>query len=276
MDRAKAAQVLKALPAADHPQVVAMVDNPELFSQVARGNLSATERTQLLNKANDIAEQKTFPGMGGGGLFDTRYRPKDRRTARFWPDEINEWNGKRITTITEDQGIHVTGKPENFVKFLESGGDVSKGRNEGLVGDLGTSGLYYSNAPQLWTGRVPEKWETLYSISEENRNKLADALTEKVKQQRETKYITEPERDVALRDIGYYRQDGKPTWIVNLATQPYNIAFWKDEYLKPLGIEQPKMPKEVPIHIEGKLADVTNVHVGRVARVVRCFERFRL
>ena len=74
VDRAKAAQVLKALPYADHPQVAAMVGDPDLFSRVAKGNLSATERTQLLNKANDIAEQKTFPGMGGGGLFDTDFR----------------------------------------------------------------------------------------------------------------------------------------------------------------------------------------------------------
>jgi preprotein translocase subunit Sss1 len=67
LDREKAATVLRALPEAENHQVAAMSADPEMFSQVARGNLAASERAQLLRKATDAGRQMGLELLYGGG-----------------------------------------------------------------------------------------------------------------------------------------------------------------------------------------------------------------
>ena len=66
IDREKAATVLRAFPDAGNNHIAAMSADPEMFSQVARGNLAASERLQLLRKATDAGAQQGLPGMEGG------------------------------------------------------------------------------------------------------------------------------------------------------------------------------------------------------------------
>ena len=66
IDREKAATVLRALPNAEDGQIVNMAADPEMFVQVARGNLAASEKAQLLKKATDAGAQLGFEGMEGG------------------------------------------------------------------------------------------------------------------------------------------------------------------------------------------------------------------
>ena len=63
LDREKAATVLRAFPDADSRHVAAMSEDPEMFSQVARGNLAASEKAQLLKRATDAGAQQGLPGM---------------------------------------------------------------------------------------------------------------------------------------------------------------------------------------------------------------------
>jgi hypothetical protein len=198
------------------------------------------------------------------GLID-----KDPGLSPWKAGEIKEWQGKPIKTIYEDRGVHVSSKPENVTKLLEEGGDIGKGRAEGLVGDLGTPGLYYSNAPQLWTGRATEKWLAFYDLPQGKRDALVDALTEKVNAQRESGYISAGEHEYAIRDLGHFKETGRPEFITKLAGQPYNIAFWKPEYLKEFGIEQEKPPAEIPLTIKGKLADITEVRTAELPELVQ-------
>jgi hypothetical protein len=72
IDRERAATVLRAFPKAENFQIAAMSADQEMFDQVARGNLSAEEQRQLLEKAAVQGQQGTLPGLGGmpGDLFD--------------------------------------------------------------------------------------------------------------------------------------------------------------------------------------------------------------
>ena len=74
IDRDRAATVIRALPNAEDHQVAAMSADPAMFNQVAKGNLKASEKAQLLKKATDAGAQQGLPGMGvGGGLFGPKY-----------------------------------------------------------------------------------------------------------------------------------------------------------------------------------------------------------
>ncbi|MBM4273675.1 MAG: hypothetical protein FJ134_04315 [Deltaproteobacteria bacterium] len=75
IDPDKALAVLRAFPEGqiEPAQVNILAGDPELFSQVSRGNLSAQEREQLYKKATDLGQQQTLEGLGpGGGLFDQK------------------------------------------------------------------------------------------------------------------------------------------------------------------------------------------------------------
>jgi hypothetical protein len=78
IDRERAATVLRAFPKAENFQIAAMSADQEMFDQVARGNLSAEEQRQLLEKAAVQGQQGTLPGLGGtpGGLFNQEPTPK--------------------------------------------------------------------------------------------------------------------------------------------------------------------------------------------------------
>lgn len=80
IDPDRAMTVLRAFPQGqiDPVQVNILASDPELFSQVSRGNLSAQEREQLYKKAMDLGQQPTLEGLGpGGGLFDQKQSAKE-------------------------------------------------------------------------------------------------------------------------------------------------------------------------------------------------------
>jgi hypothetical protein len=66
IDREKASTVLRAFPKAENNHIAAMSTDPEMFDQVARGNLAASEKAQLLKQVTDAGAQQGLPGMGGG------------------------------------------------------------------------------------------------------------------------------------------------------------------------------------------------------------------
>jgi len=163
---------------------------------------------------------------------------------------------------TKLHGIHVTSDPSPVYDVLRKGSDISKGRAAGKVGDLGSSGLYFSQVPQLWTGRAYDKWNFLVSLSKKKRAELADKLMKELREERDARYISKFELEAALNYIDSYVEHDSPHAIVMLAGQPYNIAFWKQEWLKPLGIKQTKPPMEIPVEAEGLFADLTNKSVS--------------
>ena len=168
---------------------------------------------------------------------------------------------------------HVTDDPQIVIKALKEGRRRDTTRGEGLVGDLGTAGLYFSVVPQLWTGRAHSKWTFLNEIDKEHLQSLIENLTSKVETQRKENYITQGEKEIALRDIGYVKSgELPPDQLVYLSGQPYNIEFWKPEYLKPLGIEQKHEPKIVDVCMEGKFADVTNFKSGNMGDLANLME----
>ena len=162
---------------------------------------------------------------------------------------------------TKLHGIHVTSDPQPVLDVLRSGGDISKGRVEGLVGDLGSSGLYFSQSPQLWTGRAYGKWEFLKGLSKTQREKLGDKLTKELQDERSSGYITEWELESALRYIDQYVNHDFAGSIVMIAGQPYNIGFWKEKWLSPLGIEQARPPMYIEVEAEGLFADLTGMAI---------------
>ena len=174
------------------------------------------------------------------------------------PEEAANPHIKEVTTYS---GTHVTSDPAPVYKSLRSGTPLTETRAEGLVGDLGTSGLYFSDAPQLWMGRARGKWEFLYTLSPGKKQELGKAVLEEL-ERKAPGYLAQHEMDVARRDIGYFMSgDLGPEVIVSFAGQPYNVAFWKEEFLDKLGIKQRFTPIEIPVRVEGRFADVTR-YVG--------------
>jgi hypothetical protein len=152
--------------------------------------------------------------------------------------------------------IHVTSDPSIIENRLKEGKPIVVGRGGLDVGDIG-GGVYGSAAPQLWTGRAPAKWSFLKTLEPEQKTALASMLRGQVQEQRASKYISQPEADRALRDIGYW-EEGKlnDESLTQFAGQPYNIKFWSPKTLESLGIEPGKQPQEVEMELEGKFARV--------------------
>lgn len=147
-------------------------------------------------------------------------------------------------------GIHLTDNPDKAVAAIKSG-NVEGGRGD-KFGDIGP-GLYFSDVPQLWTGRSRDKWSFLESLSREQRERVAESVkahpnfTDKG-------YITESERSIALRDLERWVEDPNNSYgITNLSDQPYNIRASDPSFLRPLGIEPGKQPHNVEVRIRGKL-----------------------
>ena len=162
------------------------------------------------------------------------------------------------------RSVHVTSDPSRLEQVLRVGGDISQTREPGLVGDLGTSGVYFSNAPQLWTGRATAKWNFLRELNQVQRTNLVESLGQEIRRLRGTRYITESEEEVALRYIREFKERPDFTGgVVQIADQPYNVGFWKPEFLSRIGIKQAKPPVEVPIALRGRFADISAVPSNR-------------
>jgi hypothetical protein len=122
-DREKVAQVIRALPNAEDGQIVNMAVDPEMFKQVARGNLTALERAQLLKKATDVGAQQVIPGMEGKE-FD--HLKTEKEVAR----------GKLFDTPTPKAGEgKMYGSPidtEDIVRLATPGLEAGKSTKRGI------------------------------------------------------------------------------------------------------------------------------------------------
>jgi hypothetical protein len=219
--------------------VIDTIADPEWYTKPSKEEKIITKEPEL----------KT-PDVKGLITYDTN---KLDRYERIYG--LGDFDKGEITTF------HVTDNPDNVINTLKSGGDITKTRSEGLVGDLGTSGLYVSDAPQIWTSRSKGKWNFLNELSNNEKDKLIDQISTDIKQQLSTDYITKSEYDTAIRDLGNIRSgDYSNDVLVNYADQPYNITFYEPKYLEKLNIKPSKQPEIVEMKLKGKFADISNVH----------------
>lgn len=146
---------------------------------------------------------------------------------------------------------HVTDNPSPVQDRLKSGQTLREGRKEGKYGDYGT-GLYGSAAPELWMGRAQGKWSFLKDLDQHKRMELAEKILDAPGAQRG--YVTQIERENLQRWMNEYVQTGNPNLAVFAAEQPYNISFWKPEFLKEVGLEQKAAPKIEKMNLQGRFA----------------------
>jgi hypothetical protein len=106
VDPEKAAQILRAQPGLSHQDVALLSRlSPEEVNQVARGNLSATEREQLFKKATDLGQQQALPGLGKGGLFDKVSEPQTVVQARQALAQDQGLNPEKLKFLGTEQGL---------------------------------------------------------------------------------------------------------------------------------------------------------------------------
>jgi hypothetical protein len=169
-------------------------------------------------------------------------------------------------------GIHVADSIKAVRQIVKGKKSLMAGYGpRGKHAEMGP-GLYISAAPQMWVGRSPGKWDFLKTLAKPQLDKLLDAIEKEVKRKRADRYISEGEFEHAIRNIKYVRQGKMDTGVlVMLAGQPHNIRFWEGRFLKPLGIEQAKPPKEFEVKVQGKFAKIEGYTVvpGKTLRALR-------
>lgn len=158
-------------------------------------------------------------------------------------------------------GWHVTDSAKAIRQIVRKGGSLMRGYGaRGQTAELGP-GLYVSAVPHTWVSRSRGKWDFLKDISKADLKKLVDVLGQRIDKARQDKFISQSEYDYAMRDLknvkaGSYDAD----MLIQFAGQPFNIRFWKESFLKPLGISTVKQPIEVEVHLKGKFAGIEGSH----------------
>ena len=180
-----------------------------------------------------------------------RFKSDSQRRAIF----ANMFSRRTVDKLT---GFHVTDDPSIIKSAIESDKNIDETRMEGKVGDLGSSGLYISEYPNLWMGRSTKKYEFLSGLSDDKKLKLAEKIKSELLREKDSNYISEHEYSNAIRNVDDFMSSGGKGCLVILADQPYNIKFYEKEFLRPLEIEQTGMPRMVYIEAEGKFADITD------------------
>ena len=152
---------------------------------------------------------------------------------------------------------HVTDNPHPVVAILQSAtGDLASGRTEReLWGDIGP-GLYASDAPQIWMGRSTAKWAFLSRLDDEEKMRLVEEIR-KESQLHDPGYLTPSEMEHAHRLLdGVERGTHDPGVLLQLASQPYNILFWRPSFLAKIGISPGPQPEIVPVVLQGRYAEM--------------------
>ena len=117
-DRDRVAQVIRALPNAEDGQVVNMAADPEMFAQVARGNLKASEKAQLLKKASDAGAQGDLFGggeRGGDTLFKVGATTPVTPDTPLFHGQSEPFEGVKAGNRTawwEGRGFYLTNDPD--------------------------------------------------------------------------------------------------------------------------------------------------------------------
>ena len=180
-----------------------------------------------------------------------RFKSDAQRRAVF----ARMFSRKNVDKLT---GYHVTDNPSLVKAAIESDKDLDETRGEGKVGDLGSSGLYISEYPNMWVGRSTNKYGFLNELDDDRKYKLVDKIRSELTKERDSNYITGFEYSRAIGYLDDYMATGGHGFLTLLANQPYNVMFFKKEFLEPIGIEQNRMPAIIYIEAEGKFADITD------------------
>lgn len=163
-------------------------------------------------------------------------------------------------------GYHLTDSPAKVFETMRSPKKLTATYRKGMgkYAELGP-GLYVSAVPHLWANRSTGKWDFLKTLTQGQRQKLADAILDSLKPKmidgREWRYVSRSEEKIAKRDVNNWLSTGFDPVVTSLAGQPYNVPFWKPEFLKPLGIEPSPPPKILKVTFTGKFVNLSN-HVG--------------
>lgn len=159
------------------------------------------------------------------------------------------------------QGFHVADDPQPVLDALRNGTPLDRGQDTTNHDDLLASGLYFSEAPNIWMGRASNKWKFADSLSEQQRGSIVQAITQ---DQRFTGgwYLTDSEKERAHTWLERFTESGNAVYLQFLADQPYNFASWKPDFLKQFEVVNQELPQVVPVEVRGLFADVTSAQIS--------------
>ncbi len=166
-----------------------------------------------------------------------------------------------LPTVTELQGYHITDDPQVVLAALHAGIPLDRGYDVSPTDDLQASGLYFSEAPQLWVGRAANKWRFVERLTEEQRGCIARTMLQDSRYTGEW-YLTSSEKERAARWLERFIESGNVVYLHFLAEQPYNFQSWKPSFLAQFGIVNNETPHEVPVKVQGLFADVSSARIS--------------
>lgn len=156
---------------------------------------------------------------------------------------------------------HVTDDPAGVLRLLARRADVVASYGpKGRHAELGP-GLYLSDFPRFWSGRSSRKWAFLDDLGPSRLGALLDALDAEVRKLEGDRYIAHWEADRALATLGRVRAGVLPPSILTeIASQPFNVPFWRAKFLGPLGIAASPEPGLVEVTLAGRFAELQSSH----------------
>ncbi len=166
-----------------------------------------------------------------------------------------------LPTVPTLEGYHVTDDPRIVAATLRAGLPLDRCIDVSPSDDLRASGLYFSDAPQVWVGRSRNKWNFADHLTAEQRAAIAQAMLRNGRLT-DAGYVTDSERERAYTYLQRFTETGRTVYLQFLAEQPYNFASWKPGFLEPLGIINSEVPYVVPVKVQGTFADVSSVRIS--------------
>ncbi len=159
------------------------------------------------------------------------------------------------------RGYHVTDDPQPVLDALRAGTPLDRGYDIAPHADLLASGLYFSEAPQLWVGRSANKWKFAEALTQDQRGQIAQAIMHDSRFTGDW-YVTEYEKERAARWLARFMASGSTVYLQSLAEQPYNVHSWKPAFLAQFGLTNPDTPHAVPVQVQGLFADVSSARLS--------------
>jgi hypothetical protein len=176
------------------------------------------------------------------------------------PEEIN-FGGAARHQPPYAEGWHVTDDPRRVMALLKSGKQLFKTYGKDRLAEYG-GGLYISAVPQIWSARAPNKYLFLQRLTQPQKERLAKALLDALREMHPG-YISTREFEKGVQLLDHYLNDIiGPEALTNLNYQPYNIPYWKADFLEPLGIEPSKPPEEILVLVQGRFAEADVVKLS--------------
>jgi hypothetical protein len=192
-------------------------------------------------------------------------------TSIFDTSEMDNVPGVGFVEDGQFVTYHVTDDPKGVRAKLSRPGVrlMAAYGKKGRTSELGP-GLYVSGNPHYWVSRASGKWDFLKRLDSNQVLDLTEKLLVLIKKEKDKRFLSQSEYERAVRDIGLV-VDGiyDAETLISLANQPYNIKFWKPEFLRSIDIEPGREPSVVEIRIEGLLADIRSGHDPELFRRLR-------